>query len=64
MIEVVTEACSKAEAGHLVMRKKGEAVAAAAAKLDGKRGLRARLRRGASVDQADDHNNTAGHGEE
>ena len=50
MIEVVTEACSEAEAGHLVMRKKGEAVAAAAAKLDGKRGLPARLRRGASVD--------------
>lgn len=39
MIEAVTEACGEAEARDLLKMKKGEAIAAAAAKLDGKRWL-------------------------
>ncbi|MGJ7523652.1 ParB/RepB/Spo0J family partition protein [Variovorax sp. LT1P1] len=64
MIEAVTEACGEAEARDLAKMKKGEAVAAAAAKLDGKRWLPAPLRRGASVAQADDQDDTAADDEE
>lgn len=64
MIEAVTEACGEAEARDLAKLKKGEAVAAAAAKLDGKRWLPAPLRRGASVAQADDQEGTAADDEE
>lgn len=64
MIEAVTEACGEAKARDLAKLKKGEAVAAAAAKLDGKRWLPAPLRRGASVAQADDQEDTAADDEE
>jgi len=45
MVEAVTEACGEAEARDLLKMKKGEAIAAAAAKLEGKRWLPAPLRR-------------------
>lgn len=49
MIEAVTEACGEAEARDMAKMKKAEAIAAAAAKLDGKRWLPAPLRRAASA---------------
>jgi ParB family chromosome partitioning protein len=49
MIEAVTEACGEAEARDLAKMKKDEAVAAAAAKLEGKRWLPSPLRRAAVV---------------